>query len=348
MAAGNQEMGETLRGQLNSSFDRDGANVIKCVPFPGGGWDEREFSTWSATWIAGIRKIPDTIRDRSVVLRLRRKLASEKVARFRGKDGGELDVLRRKIVRLVADNERRLRDIEPDIPKALDAAGDRAPDAWEPLFAIAVVAGGDWPERVRRAALALCRPEDEEDAESNVHTVLLADIRGVFTRLFPKGHLAHNQEGWGGRPDDGPRLLTKQLLDELHGLEERPWIAWGRSKKPITDTGLASLLRPYGVSSKTVRDPSNPNTTGRGYSLDAFKDVFSRYLPSFGVSTRHNDTNPTNAGENEVFEDDTNPVCVGSENAGNASNSGVCVVVSPKKPESSRSEDSDGIFEDEI
>ena len=59
--------------------------------------------------VAGIGKIPDTVEDRSVVLRLKRKLASEKVARFRGRDGGELLVLARKIVRFVADNEHRLR-----------------------------------------------------------------------------------------------------------------------------------------------------------------------------------------------------------------------------------------------
>ena len=32
----------------------------------------------------------------------------------------------------------------PEIPDALD---DRAEEAWEPLFAIALLAGGDWPDR---------------------------------------------------------------------------------------------------------------------------------------------------------------------------------------------------------
>ena len=327
--AGDQAMAETLRGQLNSSFDRDGANIGKCVPLPGGGYDEREFSTWAATWIAGIRKIPDTIEDRSVVFRLKRKLASEKVARFRGKDGGELD-------RPAAEDRafRRRQRAAPARDRAEHARGaerGRRPraDAWEPLIAIADVAGGDWPQRGRNAALALCRADDEEDAERNVHVVLLADIRDIFARLFPEGHPAHNQEGQGGRPDDGPRLLTKQLLDELHGLEERPWVAWGKSRKPLTDTGLASLLRPYGVHSSTVREPlASPNVRGKGYFLRSFKDVFSRYLPSSGLSTRANVPNPANAGENEVFEDVPNRVWYGSENAGNASNSGLCDVVS--------------------
>jgi putative DNA primase/helicase len=118
-ATGDQAMSETLRGQLNSSFDRDGAKIGKCVPLPGGGYDEREFSTWAATWIAGIKKIPETVEDRSVILRLKRKLPGEKVARFRAKDGGELAILKRKVARFVVDNEQRLRDIEPDMPEAL-------------------------------------------------------------------------------------------------------------------------------------------------------------------------------------------------------------------------------------
>jgi hypothetical protein len=319
MAAGDQAMAEALRGQLNSSFDRDGAKVGKCVPLPGGGYDEREFSTWAATWIAGIRKIPDTVEDRSVVLRLKRKLSSEKVARFRGRDGVELTVLKRKIIRFVADNEHRLRDIEPDMPEALNAAGDRATDAWEPLIAIPDVAGGDWPQRARNAALTICQVDDEEDAERNIHTVLLADIRDIFARLPPRDDAAHG--AWAGRPAVGPRLFTRQLLDELIGLEERPWGAWGKAQKPMTDTGLAGLLRPYRIRSTTVRGEGN--VVGKGYLLRSFEDAFSRYVSIPGVSTRNNVTNSGNTGGSEDFADVTTSICYGSENAGNASNSGV-------------------------
>lgn len=280
MAAGDQAMAETLRGQLNSSFDRDGAKIGKCVPLAGGGYDEREFSTWAATWIAGIKTIPDTVKDRSVVLRLKRKLPGEKVARFRGRDGGELNVLRRKIARFVSDNEQRLREIEPDMPEALNAAGDRAPDAWEPLVAIADVAGGAWPQRARNAALAICQIDPEDSAEGDIKTILLMDIRDIFARLPPEDEAAR-KEGRAGRPDDGPRIFTKQLLNELLGLEERPWGTWGRTKKPLTDTGLASLLRPYRIRSGTIRgeDALGNSVTGKGYYLRSFEDVFSRYAP---------------------------------------------------------------------
>jgi Protein of unknown function (DUF3631) len=43
------------------------------------------------------------------------------------------------------------------------AAGlnDRAEDCWSPLFAIADIAGGNWPDLARKAALALSADTDD-------------------------------------------------------------------------------------------------------------------------------------------------------------------------------------------
>ena len=153
-AAGDREMAESLRGQLNSSFNKSSAAVLRLVPLPGGGWDERRFSTWAPTCVAGIGMVPDTVKDRSVVVRLLRKPAGEKVRRLRGRDGGDLLVLARKAARFVNDNEQAIRSADPASP---DALNDRQADAWDPLFAIAEVAGGEWPERARAAAKALCQ-----------------------------------------------------------------------------------------------------------------------------------------------------------------------------------------------
>jgi putative DNA primase/helicase len=271
-AAGDKEMAESLRGQLNSSFNRRSAVVLKSVPLPGGGWDTRQFSTWAPTCVAGIGKQSETVEDRGVIIRLERKLPDVKVKRLRGKDGGDLVLLARKLVRFVADNESVIKNAEPKAPSALN---DRQQDAWTPLCAIADLAGGEWPERARAASKALCRVAAEEDVEADIKTVLLADIHDIFARL-PKDAAAH-EAGRIGRPDDGLRLATKQLLNELIGLEERPWGVWGKSRKPLTDTGLAALLRPYGVRSGTVR--LDDGTTPKGYYLRSFNDVFSRYLP---------------------------------------------------------------------
>jgi hypothetical protein len=179
MMKGDKDMAEMLRGLINSSFNRAGAGVLKLVPVPGGDWQERRFSLWAPASVGGIGKPPDTVEDRAVNIRIVRKLAGEKVSRLRGKDGGELDALRRKIVRWAADHEQALRTIEPE---ALAGLNDRQADAWEPLFAIADVAGGDWPRRARDAARALCGVDEAEAQEDDVRLMLLADVRDGFAK----------------------------------------------------------------------------------------------------------------------------------------------------------------------
>ena len=281
-------LAEAARAHLNRSGKRRGARVGKNVTLPGGGYESRLFSTWAPTTIAGIGDPPSTVRDRAVVIDLKRKLSSETVRPLRERDGADLAILRRKLARFAADNEQRLRNADP---AALAVDNDRAKDMWDPLLAVADVAGGDWPERAREAGLALAVASESETAEADVKLVLLSDIRDIFAAAFPPGHAAH-EAARGGRPDDGPRMSSKCLLDALHGLEERPWSAWGRAKKPITGKSLGDLLRPYGVRSATVRveDASATHGTAKGYYLRSFEDAFARYLPTsrgFKASKRH-------------------------------------------------------------
>lgn len=147
-----REMAEALRGIINSGFDRAGARYVMNVPLPGGAYEPRQFSTWAPQLLSGIGHLPDTVRDRSIEIEMTRKRRSEKVKRLRRRDGVDLNELGQKCARWGRDNFEKLRSSDPAIPSGLD---DRAADAWEPLFAIADLAGKDWPERARKAALAL-------------------------------------------------------------------------------------------------------------------------------------------------------------------------------------------------
>ena len=347
-AAGDQAMSETLRGQLNSSFDRDGAKIGKCVPIPGGGYDEREFSTWAATWIAGIKKIPETVEDRSVVLRLKRKLPGEKVARFRAKDGRELDILKRKIARFVIDNEQRIRDIEPDMPEALSAAGDRAPDAWEPLVAIADVAGGAWPERARNAALALAGV-DAAPLDGDIDVALLSDISHILDAcdaFEPTAEQLKNNkqiavealEAFRDREDAGKRRLCRivglggeQLTNALATFVERKWPAWDKGK-PMRPHQLARLLGAYGVRSRSLRDG---DMVFRGYRRDKLEDAIERYIPHVPIISedfaRYSVTRLEKSWEIDEARN-------ASENARKANKPGACNVVTEKRPGSDAGE----------
>ena len=46
--------------------------------------------------------------------------------------------------------------------------------------------------------------------------------------------------------------------------------------------GLSNLLRPFGITPKTIRFPGEE--LAKGYELVAFEDVFPRYLPSVSVT----------------------------------------------------------------
>jgi hypothetical protein len=140
-------------------------------------------------------------------------------------------------------------------------------DNWRPLFAIAEVAGGDWPQRVRAAFLVLTATVDL-DAQG-VGTMLLSDIREIFAER---------------RVD---RLPSKDLAAALPEIEGRLWAEWGKHRKPISTNQLANQLNRFGISPRGIRVGDE---TPRGYLLDDFKEAFSRYLPDACLSDSNNAT----------------------------------------------------------
>ena len=138
-----------------------------------------------------------------------------------------------------------------------DGIFNRRADVWRPLLAIADVVGGSWPDRARQAAVALENSGD--GAAESIGVQLLRDCRDVFERL--------GQD----------KIPSTMLAENLHRMEGRPWPEYGRSRKPITPTQIARLLRPYGPTPGTIRVGDE---TPKGYRLEAFKLAFARYLPS--------------------------------------------------------------------
>jgi putative DNA primase/helicase len=350
---GDQALAERIDAQFNRSFRRAIAKVGKDVPLPGGGYEPRVFSTWAATFIAGIGKQADTAEDRAVVIVLKRKLSSEKVLPLRANDGAELVVLARKIARFVTDNETQLRTREP---AALEVDNDRAKDVWEPLLAIAEMAGGVWPARARKAGQTLAGEVEEEEEEFTVR--LLSDIRELFLSEFPDSYSGH-EAGAVGRPDDGPRLGSANIVKKLLALEDRPYGALGRAQKPLTQHGLGRTLKDFKIRPTTVR-PLNETKAAKGYYLYQFEDVFARYLPRPQKASdptnpptppnpiRKTVTNTTKPGENEDF----NPLQIDDllrfENAGNPRYSGICNGVTDQNAGNRDGKGNDGVFEDEL
>lgn len=241
---------DELRGVLNSGHAHDG-NVIRTV---GDDHEPRQFSTFSPCAIAMIGQLPDTLGDRSISIALRRRTAGEHIERLRVDRPHIFADLRRKLARFAVDSAARLKNADPAMPASLD---DRAADNWRVLFAIADVAGGDWPARARAACAAL-NAEKEADADSQ-SVALLRDIQAIFAN---RGH-----------PD---KLLSVELCQALADDEASPWAAFGHADKPITVTALARLLKRFNIAPKVLREGAQIR---RGYEREAFVDAWSRYLP---------------------------------------------------------------------
>jgi Protein of unknown function (DUF3631) len=236
------------RGILNAGFTRDSAFVIRCV---GDDHLPTKFGIWGAKALCGIGKIADTLADRSIPLRMRRKKLGEQAERLRHSDPEEWQQLRSKISRFIADNSHKISRARPPLIYSLN---DRANDCWEPLLQIAEVAGGQWPAIAKAAALDLHGTEEESPT---VSVELLADIHSVFTR---KGV---------------DRIPTAELIDALCEDEETLWPTWNRGK-PISGRQLAKRLRDFGITpNQTIRVGAK---TAKGYCFSQFFDAFTRYL----------------------------------------------------------------------
>ncbi len=236
---------DELRGIVNSGHTRKSAFVIRTNPNI---LEVERFSTWGPKAISLIGDLPDTIRDRSISVKMKRKITSEKVTKVSiGFDDEHLN-LRRMIKRWAIDNTEPLKSISPAIP---ETGNDRAADNWLPLLSIAKLAEGEWLSRARTAMLAIEQVSDEDTTKQT----LLRDIKGILDGLN--------------------KISSKELVERLIAIEDHPWGDWQRGK-PITQNSLARLLRPFRILSKTIRIAGE---TAKGYTLEQFVEVFERYLP---------------------------------------------------------------------
>lgn len=258
---GDKEYGEALRGILNSGYRSSGKSSL-CVG-QGANISYKDFSTFGAKAIAGIGELPDTVADRAIRIELKRRTSDEPCQRWRERAGHEeATPTHRALLRWANQSGvvTTLRSARPQLPIGLS---DRQADVWEPLLAIADLAGGDWPQRARSAAVTMSG--SVEDTDNAVE--LLTDIERTLDE------------------HPGEIITTKDLLDTLIAADDRPWATW-RHDKPITARGLARLLGPLGIHPTRVE-------RARGYRVDAFSDAFARYLP-LQVGKRHsiNKTGP--------------------------------------------------------
>jgi hypothetical protein len=260
---------EGLRAVLNAGFQAGPFSTIpRCV---GHDLTPKDFNVFCPKVIAGIGKnLPDTVRDRSIEIRLIRQLGDEKASKFRAADAEkEVELIRAELDAWSRSSGSSLAAARPSMPQQLQ---DRQQDMMEPLVAIADDAGGEWPQRARDALVGL--GATHEDQSTGVQ--LLADCRTIFAAI--------------GRD----KLTSGELIARLVDIESdnSPWPTWWEgdlknNKIHSPARKLAKLLAPFDIKPATVRmGAGKDEDVAKGYYRNHFLDAWKRYLePVKGMTT---------------------------------------------------------------
>jgi hypothetical protein len=226
----------------------------------------------------GRATLPDTLADRCLPIRLRRRRRGETIEPFRRRDAlPKLATLRERIAAVVDGSRIEvLAAARPDVPAELE---DRQADLWEPLLAIADEAGGDWPRRARSAAVAI--HADGAVASETEGVAMLRDC----ARIFVEAGVA--------------KLPTRELGRRLVDLDDAsgPWAEdWSRL---VSDANwkaigwrIRRLLRPFGIESTKIRLPDG--STAQGYRVGDFVDPIERYALAHAHTPPENRTTEPN------------------------------------------------------
>jgi len=209
----------------------------------------KRFSCWCPKVIALIGQTPDTIADRSIVVKMTRKLVTETCAPLAELDATET---RAKCARFALDAGKSIAQLEPIHGEGLN---DRAADTFDPLYAIARHAGADWETRLHQAALGLTSSAQSE----STGTELLLDILSAFAgahreKMFSRDLAARLREGGGGG-----RFLKESAVSER---------------------AIARTLRSYGIKPVSMRIGKEVN---KGYAAVDFHEALRRYVPKSDI-----------------------------------------------------------------
>jgi hypothetical protein len=249
------EGNEDLRGLLNAGHQRNrpakrydaNSNRVESIP------------TFAMAALAGIGAMPDTIEDRAVIIRMRRRAPGETVHPYRHRrDRPPLRTLAFQLAKWLRADLAALEAAEPAMP-----VEDRAADTWEPLTAIADHAGNHWPERARAAVLALTA-EADDNGNGSTRIRLLADCRTAF--------------------GNDTALSTITLLERLKTDPEAPWNEHGPAG--LTAMKLGHMLREYDIRSRNIRFTDGQ---AKGYYRAEFTDAWARYCPTPDTPGEHDE-----------------------------------------------------------
>lgn len=157
--AGSSSSHVELLAVLNKGFHRHGKTYRSR-----GQDDVKTFKCFSPVIIAGKGILPKAMMTRSVTVSMRRPIEGETFVPYRERVHRPFfDAVREALDKWSGPASRMVGTEFPEIPSGVK---DRDVDVWEPLLAVADLAeGSDWPERIRKSAVALTQRQDVKESQ---------------------------------------------------------------------------------------------------------------------------------------------------------------------------------------
>jgi Bifunctional DNA primase/polymerase, N-terminal/Protein of unknown function (DUF3631)/Primase C terminal 1 (PriCT-1) len=243
------EPAQAILAILNAGH-RKGATIPRCF---GQEHELRYFRVYGPKAFAAIGKLPDTLSDRSIIVKMQRRAQYQHVERFLA---ARSTAQAKPIHNALASFAREYREAVTQayvhlIDNDLDFLSDRDADLWLPLFALCTVAAPNRVYELRESAKVLSKAKASDDADDLLVIKLLTDIRDLW-------------------PEGCAKWDSATLVEKLKALEDSPW-----KERELTQRDLATLLRPYNVEPKQIRMGL---LTLKGYEYGTLKTAFSSYL----------------------------------------------------------------------
>jgi hypothetical protein len=256
--AADSESISLLTAILNEGYRKGGTDVLRCV---GKTQAVKRFPTFAPAAFSGVKTdwLDAGARSRCIEIAIERMLPTDQVEAFEWDDHllQEAHQLRDRLSVWAVANVAAMRRAQPTRP---DGIIGRRWECWGPLLKVADVAGGDWPDRARRAIATLGQRDSGDD--DDLYLRLLAATRTVF--------------------GDADAMFTSTLVGRLNMIDGAQWAAWNRdgdgTAAGITGHELAKYMRRWGIRPHPTTFRIGELGPGRGYQRASFESAWARYL----------------------------------------------------------------------
>lgn len=300
--SGKTDRAEAIREIANAGYKR-GQKVMRCEPRKGGKYEVMYFDVFGPKVFALIGKLPPTLADRSIGIRMHR--SRKRLARYRlAHVEPEGRSVREQLAVWVAAHKDEIKAWYES--NDLDFLEGRNEELWLPLFSVCAVLCSERLLELEASARQYAGAKDVDESDE-IGLRLLSDIRDLFEQRGTE------------------RLASATIVDALNAIQDSPWPGWSYGRG-LDARGLSILLRPFGIQPQNIRLDAG---VVKGYLRESFEEVWESYL---SPPIRYTATEGMNTGENAVPASATPAPCSGSQNPPSPSNDAGCSAVADKTP----------------